>query len=302
LILDDASPDNTEEVGSELARRDPRVTFRKHGANQGHIATYNEGLAWATADYTLLLSADDLLTPGSLRRSTRLMDAHPEVAFTHGRAIKTGEPDPAGYRECDHVTWEIIPGRRFFRSICETSENIVETPTAVVRTSLQHKVGGYRKELPHAGDLEMWLRLSLHGSVGYLNADQAYYRLHGQNMSAGYYRNIGDLLQRKAVFDVLFREYHGLIKGWSPMRRRVARVLAEEAFWKANAAFDRGEVRACQPYLDFAVTTCRALQYWPAWWRLRLKRLIGPRTSGGLRSLGRWLRGLPGIRRPGNEG
>ena len=43
---------------------------RRHEVNQGHIATYNEGLLeWAKADYTVLLSADDLLAPGALARA-----------------------------------------------------------------------------------------------------------------------------------------------------------------------------------------------------------------------------------------
>src|SRR5262245_9653241 len=59
LILDDASPDNTSEIGAELAREDPRVGLVRHQFNKGHIATYNEGIDWVSADYMLLLSADD---------------------------------------------------------------------------------------------------------------------------------------------------------------------------------------------------------------------------------------------------
>ena len=72
LILDDASPDSTPEVAAQLVREDGRVSCRRHAVNVGHIETYNEGLAWATGEYTLLLSADDLLTPGALGRAARL--------------------------------------------------------------------------------------------------------------------------------------------------------------------------------------------------------------------------------------
>src|SRR5437763_11679365 len=94
LILDDASPDNTPEVAGELARRDGRVEYRRHAVNRGHIDTYNEGLLeWASGDYALLISADDLLAPGALGRAARVMDEHPEVGFTHGRqAFFTTDP------------------------------------------------------------------------------------------------------------------------------------------------------------------------------------------------------------------
>src|SRR5271167_2052829 len=52
LVIDDASPDNTLQVGQDLAASDPRVEFRRHAVNKGHIATYNEGLLdWSTAEY-----------------------------------------------------------------------------------------------------------------------------------------------------------------------------------------------------------------------------------------------------------
>src|SRR5437879_6166396 len=78
LIIDDDSPDDSAAVAAGLAAGDDRVGFRRHATNRGHIATYNEGLlGWAEGDYALLLSADDVLTPGALGRATRLMDAHP---------------------------------------------------------------------------------------------------------------------------------------------------------------------------------------------------------------------------------
>src|SRR5262245_8631151 len=63
LVIDDCSSDDTPEVAARLAAQDPRVSVRRHEVNRGHIATYNEGLEWASGDYIVLISADDLLTP-----------------------------------------------------------------------------------------------------------------------------------------------------------------------------------------------------------------------------------------------
>ena len=91
LVIDDASPDNTAEVAAALARENPRVTILRHRTNKGHINTYNEGIEWASADYMLLLSADDYLLPGALSRAANLMDAHPEVGFTFGNVIELSD-------------------------------------------------------------------------------------------------------------------------------------------------------------------------------------------------------------------
>src|SRR3954470_15328501 len=86
LIIDDASSDETAEIGQALAKEDSRVTFWRHCVNRGNISTYNEGIQWASADYFLLLSADDWLLPGSLARALKVFQNHPEVVLVHGRA------------------------------------------------------------------------------------------------------------------------------------------------------------------------------------------------------------------------
>src|SRR5688500_9202830 len=86
IVMDDASRDETEAVGRPLAA-DPRVVFRRHALNQGHIATYNEALKMVVADYCMVLSADDLLTAGALARATRLMQSNPQVGLVYGRDI-----------------------------------------------------------------------------------------------------------------------------------------------------------------------------------------------------------------------
>ena len=87
LIIDDASPDHTEEEALRLTNQDPRVEYRRHQVNQRHIATYNEGLDWATGAYTLLLSADDLLAPDALARAVSFLDRYSDVGFVYGTQI-----------------------------------------------------------------------------------------------------------------------------------------------------------------------------------------------------------------------
>src|SRR5262249_11421380 len=147
LILDDCSPDNTPEVAGNLALRDGRVEYRRHTVNQGHIATYNEGLLeWASGDYVLLLSADDLLTPGALERAVRLFDSHPEVGLVYGRQIvfQTEEVPPAP-SVSTAAGWHVLAGAAFLESVCAAGGNPVPTPSAVVRTQLLKELGGYRE-------------------------------------------------------------------------------------------------------------------------------------------------------------
>src|SRR5262245_15754536 len=87
LVIDDASPDSTADVARAFAARDSRVELLQHARNKGAVATFNDGLDWARNEYTLLISADDMLTPGALARAVAVLDAHPDVGFASGAQI-----------------------------------------------------------------------------------------------------------------------------------------------------------------------------------------------------------------------
>jgi glycosyltransferase involved in cell wall biosynthesis len=279
-IIDDASPDNTAEVATMLAREDRRVTSLRHRANRGHIATYNEGLEWASADYVLLLSADDYLAPGALRRSTDFMDAHPKVGFAFGSALELYEDNttrsvrpPISIPTTTRT--RVLAGSEFVD--ISRSRNIVPTPSAVVRTSLQHRVGGYRPELPHAGDMEMWLRLASHASVGVLAACQAVYRRHRRNMSLAYTgRNaLFDLMQRHAAIQCFDPAGSGTSKLSDAQYRSMLRWLAGDAIGFASTAFNQGAFDACNELSRFAVCVSPGITRTIGWTKLACKRRLG---------------------------
>ena len=287
LIIDDASTDDSAEVARQLAREDRRVSVVCHERNQGHIATYNEALEWIRGDYALLLSADDLLTPGALGRAAALMDREPTVGLVYGRAIHlTGRQLPAP-RNPSRVRWEIVGGMKWLEDVCRSGRNAVYAPAAVVRTSLQRKLGGYRHELPHSGDLEMWLRFAAHSDVGkILNADQAYYRVHDASMQRRWYADpIAELEQRRAAFDTGLTQVRQGPR--ERLHRRARRSMARQALSGAcrrydNVGLDPAAVERVKRYARETDPRCELLpSYWSLMWRLR----VGPRAARSLRPL-----------------
>ncbi len=279
LIINDASPDCTDAVATALSDADTRVFYRRHEQNSGHIATYNEGLLdWARADYSLLLSADDYLLPGALARAVQLMDLHPDVGFTFGPAIKLlpGELPPATDVE-PPATYRVVSGLEFVE--LSGPVDIVHTPTAVVRTKLQQRLGGYRADLPHAGDMEMWLRFAAHGAVGIIDAKQAVYRRHETNMSLSHFIPnvlvLPDLQQRKAVFEVFFKTCGQTLADYDRLLARTVGALAEEAAWEAHLAFERGQLAECDEIMRFAWETYPGVRYSRPGINLMIKRALG---------------------------
>src|SRR5215471_5984026 len=126
LIIDDASPDDSAEVAAKIAARDPRVDVIVHEANKGNIATFNEGLLeWADGDYCMLLSADDRVTPGALRRARDLLDAHPSVGFVHGRSLWVVDGAPLPAASIRVRGWSVLSGQRLLEHCFRQAENPV---------------------------------------------------------------------------------------------------------------------------------------------------------------------------------
>ena len=286
LILDDRSSDDSLAVARAIAARDARVTVVHHALNRGHIATYNEGIDWVSAKYMLLLSADDLLAPGALARALSLMELDPNVGFVYGRALKfSDERDAvAGPPSAGEPRSSVWKGIDYIKAVCATSENPVPTATAVVRTSIQKRIGGYRADLPHTGDLEMWLRFAANGEVGMIDAVQAFTRVHGENMRFAYLANrqVGDYRQRYEAFRVFFASEWAGALGIEKMLPVASRRLAEEILWDAAHAFEEGSGGHVGTLARLAREIHPGIARSAAWWKLSLKRLVGCRAWRGV--------------------
>jgi glycosyltransferase involved in cell wall biosynthesis len=290
LIIDDESPDDTPAVARQLCADDSRVTYRRHAVNQGHIATYNEGIAWTSSEYYLLLSADDMLTPGALSRAVSELDRHPQAVLCHGHAEVLFETQKAAdvlMQVQVRTTRTVTTGAKFASAVCRHSaDNPVWTPTAVIRTGAQKKVGGYKSELPHSGDLELWLRLSQHGSIIRLDSTQALYRRHGANMHYSY-AGVRALEEHMLAIEsalCTFQDDPLVVQG---LRQSCKRGLALGALRVANHATNLEDSAAFAQALSFIDRVCPDVKYSAAWYRMRLRRVIGKRTlSLARRTLG----------------
>lgn len=233
LIIDDASTDGSDQVVRQLGIHDPRIRTICHAANKGHIATYNEGIAQVTGDYIVLLSADDMLTPGCLARATSLMEEYPSVGLAYGFPVDFTDSDLPAAR-ITAKNWIIWPGHDWIAHRAKLGRNIVRSPEVVLRGSVLREIGGYRAHLPHAADFELWMRTAAVSDVGYVaGADQAYYRIHTSNMHQSTFDMLDDFAQRLASFDTVFSEYSGQLADSGGMRDMAHRALARTALNQA---------------------------------------------------------------------
>ncbi|QPF86541.1 glycosyltransferase family 2 protein [Bradyrhizobium genosp. L] len=261
LIIDDASTDNSQAVAESIAACDRRVSLLAHPQNMGHIKTYNEGIAWLESDYFLLLSADDLLVPGTLERAIRIMDDNPDVVMTYGDGIEWNDAFPLPAILPSEGNWV---RQDLLRDMCGCGANLVVTATAVVRTSAQLAVGDYDIALPHSADMALWLKFAAHGAIAKIHAAQAIYRRHASNMSEAYYaRKLLDYQQRKAAFDSFFLTTDGLSSDSDALRVKADQKLARLAYWSGVGQLLRGHTVNATALLRFATNLDTTLYYLP---------------------------------------
>lgn len=207
IIVDDASTDTSVQIATALARGDSRITLITHSENQGHIATYNDGLARVDTAFVALLSADDLLAPGALARATDLMAAHPRVGMVYGTPIEfeDSQGPSSQSRSSGPSSWTIWTGKGWLEWACRRGRCFILSPEVTMRTRAMQEIGLYNPELPHSGDLEYWLRTAAGWDIGRVNGPaQAYYRVHAHNMHLTTFSTIQvDLLHRLDAFKVL---------------------------------------------------------------------------------------------------
>jgi len=291
LIIDDQSPDNTEEVATALAAADPRVQYTKNPQNLGLVGTANRGVIdWATADYTLLLSADDLLVPGALARAVEALEAHPDATFVFGPAMVFSENEQVlgKFEDVQAANADVIDGSTLLKEFCRRGDGI-PTPTAVVRTSAQKAAGPYNPKVPFACDMEMWIRLGALGLVLALDTIQGCYRWHPNNMSSALKKDVGKYWRENisaltAASEACADKLPELPQALEDFRAEAARTLC----WRGSVAALGGNKALADEHFKAAAEIDPSVVNSPSWRTAKTKyNLANPVGRAMLSVLGR---------------
>jgi glycosyltransferase involved in cell wall biosynthesis len=191
LIMDDCSPDNTEEVANSF--QDSRIKHIRNSVNLGSLRNYNKGITLSQGKYIWLISADDYLRqPYILQRYVELLDKNPQIGYTFCSGI--GVRNQQETEILDYSTYsdrnEIIDGHSFVKKLL--SYNMVLAPSVLARRECYEKIGLYPVNVVWAGipidfvwggDWYMWLLFALYYDVGYFAEPMVCYREHDLSMT-----------------------------------------------------------------------------------------------------------------------
>ncbi|MGY3238654.1 glycosyltransferase involved in cell wall biosynthesis [Bradyrhizobium sp. USDA 4448] len=152
LVVDDGSTDSSREIAQRFAQTFPGIIHSlRHadGQNHGMSATRNLGLSRARGKYVAFLDADDVWLPNKLTAQVAILDAHPSVGATYGRALIWHSWEGGNANQPD-FSYElgVIPDQIHHPPALLLSQllNIYQSPTtsgSLLRRTLVEEAGGF---------------------------------------------------------------------------------------------------------------------------------------------------------------
>jgi GT2 family glycosyltransferase len=225
IVVDDSSGDDPARVVERLGRN--RVQYRPNPGHLGAIGTFNRCLDLATGDLVHLLHGDDAVLPGFYPAMERALADPMSVAAVCRVRDVDADNQPL------YVTRSYRKGTGVWTNALDALavSNRVRAPGIVVRRAAYERVGGYRTDLPHAADWEMWTRLAAHGPVVFVDQVLACYRRHGASDTSVRVQTGANIRERVTAI--------GMIAGHLPPNRRAyttRRALAYTVVFATRSA------------------------------------------------------------------
>ncbi|TAE28689.1 MAG: glycosyltransferase family 2 protein [Cytophagales bacterium] len=193
IISDDGSNDGSRAYLDSLT--DPRIKVYKQETNKGIFGNLNFIFSKVSAPISQFLFQDDyFISPTSLSTIVEYWkNSPPEVGFAR---FNHSGPSPCLTIALEKkITPEILSTKKapvwFFVFGCVASN----MSNVTLRTNMVEKLGGFREDLPYAGDFEFWTRASRQFCMGFQKEKITYVRDHSGQASAHLNRK-GELVKQ----------------------------------------------------------------------------------------------------------
>jgi len=181
ILINDGSTDASETVIQGF--NDSRIRYFWK-ANEGVAVARNEGIAKAQGDFICFLDADDYWLPNFLTTFKKQIDALPNhKVFSCAVAIETAKKIIPAQYALDKITeFQIVD---FFEA--SRKECILWTSATVIHKSVFEKIGTFDTQIKKGEDTELWLRIGLHYTIGFIGTVLAQYRYDANSISRNWH-------------------------------------------------------------------------------------------------------------------
>jgi glycosyltransferase involved in cell wall biosynthesis len=268
--------------------RDPRVRHITTGKEVSAARNSTNAISAGDARYVAVLHDDDRWEPEFLARRVDFLEANPGCGFVFSGHIEVDEQGeelrrfpfvlPHGIHAPDKfVPFLLAPNGRPV-----APGGTIAAPTVLARRTAYEAMGpAFDERFPGFFDWEMWLRLAVRFPVGYLEVQDAHYRIHREQLN----RRTPHYGEQKLVLwehveALISRELPALRLGESEWSRRRAGALLSAAL----DAVEQGDRRHALAHLTEAI-------------RVRPRSLADPRAATVVAALPLGARALHAVTR-----
>ncbi len=197
VIVDDGSTDSTPQIARDYGARDARirVVAQKNG---GVAAARNCGFSQSApgSEFVIFLDQDDLWEPDTLADLSKALEANSGAVAVHGLARfidgngalwRPGEAEEMSRNRLGVAgkkleNWNLGQSTNF---AVLAYRNCIWTPGQVlIRRAFLEEVGAFDSQTVPCDDWDMWLRLTRHGEIEFLDKIVLNFRRHDKNQSS----------------------------------------------------------------------------------------------------------------------
>lgn len=160
IVVDDGSTDNTQDLLKSYVNHS-KVRFFKT-KNKGVSAARNLGVRQALGSWIAFLDSDDQWLPEKLEKQVNYSKKHRDISIVHGDEVWIRQ----GVRVNPMKKHQKSGGDIFAQAL----KLCCISPSAVfIKKNLFDKVGGFKENFPVCEDYDLWLRITGHYPVGYID-------------------------------------------------------------------------------------------------------------------------------------
>lgn len=223
IVVDDGYPDESI-PGWFQSLGDSRISYQRNSSNLGANGNFQKCLGLLSADYCMVMGADDLLEPNFVERITQVIVENPGISIVHPGVKVINENNLEISTRSDHVKTSIretqgysriLKGESLAKSLMKG--NWMYFPSIVWKTKTIQEIG-FRPGFHVCQDLGLAMDLIMQGGEMLLIDDEIFkYRRHQNSDSSVKAINGERFLEEKRFFQIMARDLKKI--GWRSASR-----------------------------------------------------------------------------------
>lgn len=180
IVIDGGSTDGTVEILKSYDHLGERFRWVSE-KDRGQSHAINKGLAMAKGEIIGWLNSDDTYMPHAVKRAVSALQQNPQWGMVYGRANYTDEQNQV----IGPYPVEPFQLNRLYETcfICQ--------PAAFIRKEVFDRVGGIDESFHFCMDYELWMRISKHYPISFIEDVLATSRMHKDSKTMTQYHNVG---------------------------------------------------------------------------------------------------------------